>query len=260
MLERAMAHFYKHSKIMSKRPGEMAWILVDPLVAILSIGIFAYFLITMGAPLESMIFVLAGVVIWGFYALSQKAITYGVNLDIWNDCLKHSFMERNEVRNFILGNSLFGLFSAIMAFFILALLGWVLFTFNIFTAGFFLLSALLSVFLYAISIGLIIDSLLLVKGNKYMSLTWITTGIIMVFSGIYYPVTALPEPVTYISYLIPATHSIETLRAGLGFSPELGLSSSGYAWLTSLIYLAVSVLLFKWALRRSRENGMIARH
>ena len=215
MFEEVRAHMYKHWKIMSRRPGEMAWIIVYPFIAILSIGILAMFLISKGAPLDSMLFVFLGVVTWNFYDISQRAITYGITYHIWSMSLKHMFATSAKTSHFIIGNALFGIISAIFAFMMVGLIGILLFKFNIFLLGGYLVN-LFFIFIFATGIGLMINGLMITKGEKYMSLIWMGTGIIMIFSGIYYPISILPSAVQTISLMIPATHSLISMRVAVG--------------------------------------------
>jgi ABC-2 type transport system permease protein len=259
MLEEASAHFYKQWKIMSKRPGDIALISIYPLISILSLGIFAYFVITRGSPPEAMLFILVGVIVWDIYNVAERATSYGITLDIWSGCLKHTFTGSSSLSGFVLGNSLFGLFNSISVLLIMGALGIGLFGFNIFTAGLFLLN-LLFVFVFATAFGLIINSQMITNGEKYMSLIWITPGLIMIFSGIYYPIEILPLPVQAFSLALPTTHSLISLRASMGFSPELAVPALLTGALLSLAYLALSLLLFRWAIKRSKVTGILTRY
>ncbi len=259
MIREASAHFYKQWKIMSRRPGEMAWIAVHPLISILSLGILAYFVSTGGASPETMLFVLAGVIVWNIYDASQRAISYGITLDIWSNCLKHTFTGSSSLPGFVLGNALYGLFSMISITLVTGILAIALFGFNIFMAGFYLVNFLF-VFIFAAGMGLVINSLMVVKGEKYMSLMWILTGVIMIFSGVYYPIEILPGPVQAVSLAVPATHSIISLRASLGFSPEIAGTELLIGAALSLAYFAFGALLFRWAIKRSKITGMLTRY
>ncbi len=253
------AHVYKHWKIMSRRPGEIAWILLYPFIGILSIGILAFFLISKGAPLESMMFVFVGVIVWNFYGISQRGITYGITFDIWNNCLKHSFAGKSSIGHFITGNSIFGLLSSLAAFALVGVVGFILFGFNIFAVGAFLVN-LFFVFLFATGVGLMINGLMVAKGEKYMSIIWMGTGIIMVFSGVYYPVSILPGAVQAVSYAIPATHSIISMRAALGAGLDIAVAELVIGAALSLVYLAIGALIFRNAVNRGRRSGMITKY
>lgn len=259
MLEEASAHFYKHYKIMSRRAGEVAWIAIHPLISILSLGILAYFVSKGGAGPETMLFIFAGVIVWNIYDVSQRATSYGVTLDIWSDCLKHTFTGSSSFTGFVVGNAFYGLFSSILVMIITGMLAAVLFGFNIFLAGFYLAN-LLFVFIFATGLALVINSLMVTKGDKYMSLIWILTGVIMIFSGVYYPIEILPGPIQAVSLAVPTTHSIISLRAALGFSPGLANPELAIGAVLSVAYFVLGALIFRWSIRRSRVTGVITRY
>src|SRR3989338_2556742 len=248
MMEEISAHFYKHKIIMKRRPADLAWIFLHPLIGLLSIGLLVFFIISKGAPIDSMLFVFVGVTMWNFYDLSQRAITYAITMDIWNTCLKHGFSGKSAVKHFIVGNSIFGLYSSTIAFVLVGVVGFFLFGFNIFAAGPYLMN-LLTVFIFAVAIGLMIDSLMLAQGEKYLSLVWMVTGIVMIFSGVYYPVWILPHPISDISYALPSTHAINSIRSfltGTG-SP---LIEFGAGILISFVYLGAGIYFFKRGLKK----------
>ena len=259
MIEEAGAHFYKMMKITSKRAGEIAWILIYPLISIFSLGLFAYFMSLEGAPPESMIFILVGVIVWDIYGVAQRAPSYGITLDIWSDCLKHTFTGSSSLTGFVIGTALFGLFSTIAVLIIMGVISYLVFGFNILLAGVYLLN-ILGVFIFATAFALIVNSLMLTQGEKYMSLIWITPGIMLVLSGIYYPIELLPGPVQAASMVIPTTHSLISMRAAFGFAPEQAFPELVTGMILSVAYLAACLLIFKWSLHRSKVSGLITKH
>lgn len=259
MFEEISAFFYKHRKIAARRPAEMSVVVIDPLIGLMSVGLLIYFTVQNGAPVSSMMFVFVGVVAWNFYDLTQRAVTYGITFDIWSASLKHSFSAKAKVWHFIVGNSAYGLLNSVLAFLLISVVGVFAFGFNIFSGGIFLVN-LFSIFLFAVSMGLIIDSLMVSKGEKYMALIWMMAGVVMIFSGVYYPASILPVPVKEITQLIPATHSIASMRAGFGYSVESGFAEFALGLGLSIVYLAIGIILFKNGLKKGYENGIITRY
>jgi ABC-2 type transport system permease protein len=256
MFETVMAHIYKQYKKNIKSPSDLSWIVLYPLIGLLSLGIFALF-VQSEAQMNFLHFIVVGVIVWYVYAISQKAITYGLSYDIWDECLRHTFLGKSTDEDTILGNSLFGLITSAIAVLILAGVSQLLFSFNIMIAGMTLVVALIAVFIFGISIGLMINSLILTKGYDWMSLIWMTTGIIMIVSGVYYPVEILPQPIRATSYLLPTTYSITAIRGAAGIlSTNIGLNLI-YAMVSSAAYLLVSFLIYKKSVRKARETGAL---
>jgi ABC-2 type transport system permease protein len=260
MFERAMGHMYKQWLMWKRSPADMALVIVYPLVTMLSIGLFAAFVIGPGSTANSLIFVFAGIVIWDFYDISQRAVTYGITYEIWADSLKHFFSTPSTEKDFILGNSFFGLMSSFLSLLMVGVMGFLIFGFNIFSAGAYLILACLSIFAFGTAIGLVIDYFMVTKDLKYMSLIWIATGIIMIFSGVYYPVTILPEPARIISYALPSTHAIQAIRSTLVSDYAAANISIALSFATTAVYFLIGYVSFVRGVKKGKVLGKIARY
>ena len=128
-ISRVFAHIYKQYKIMIRSPSELAWLFVYPFIGLLSTGLFAMYMTASGGPPESILFVLVGVISWNFYDLSQRSITYAITFDIWDDCLKHGMVTSSGIKEFIIGNALFGLASSVLGLILVGTLGFFAFGF-----------------------------------------------------------------------------------------------------------------------------------
>jgi ABC-2 type transport system permease protein len=260
MFERAMGHFYKQWIMWRKSPADLAWVFVYPFIGLMSIGFFVSFLMGSGASMETFMFAFAGIIIWNSYDISQRAITYGITFEIWSDSLRHFFSATSTENDYILGNSLFGLATAAIALVLVGTMGFLAFGFYVFAAGFYLILAFLSVFVFATAIGLTIDYFIITKNVKYMSLIWMSTGIIMIFSGVYYPVTILPEPARIVSYILPSTHAIESIRYALVSNASSASMSILVSLALSGAYFILGYFAFFRAVKKGKELGRIAKH
>lgn len=254
ILKTKYAHFYKLYKMTTKSSGEKAWLFIYPLVGLFSIGFLAAYLKSVGGVMTTIHFVLIGVIVWSFYDLCQKAPVYGLLFDIWDHCLKHIIVSRATTYDFIIGTSAFGLASAIFTSLYLTAASITFFSFNIFEGGLTTIIALISIFIFATSMALLINSLIISKDKEYMVLTWAIPGIIMIFSGIYYPVEFLPGMAIHISYLLPTTYAITAIRESFGFSSAV-TGSLAKGIILSLTYLAFSINIYLWAIKSAKKTG-----
>lgn len=257
MLETIAGTIYKHALKMRNAP-ELGWVLLYPVVGILSIGIFAIFLLLQGSTsLNPLFFVAAGALMWDFYGLMQRAIVYNVTFDVWDGCLRHQYISKSKFGSIFAGNFGFGLLTGTVAILIVIAVTYFAFNFNVFNAGIHLATSLFSIAIFGTAVGLIIVSLMLRVSFAYMALAWMITGVIMVFSGVYYPVDILPEPFKSFGNAIPATHSISALRGALGLQGVDVMSELGYAFLSSGILLAFAVWFYFDSLRVARKKGSL---
>ena len=90
-------------------------------------------------------------------------------------------------------------------------------------------------------------------------MNWAVVGLSSVVGGMMYPVSVLPKWLQVVARLIPVTYSLEGMRAAI-----LGHASMRELWpsLTGLlafaeVVLPVSLLVFSWALRRTKVTGTL---
>lgn len=260
MFEEMTAHLYKQMKIAQKWPGELAHVFVYPTISIVSLGILAYFMVSQGAPLEAMTFIFVGVLMWNFYEMGERTMSYGITLDIWNESLKHTFAGMTRLRHFVAGNMLYGSVGAIIGFLILGFAGIFAFGFNIFEGGMFLFGNLISIYLFATGVGMMINGLMATKGSKYMAIIWIIPGLVMVFSGVYYPAELLPGGAYQVSLGLPSTHAISSLRSAFGGLDTLAFTEFLLGLGMSVAYFIAGGLLFNLGIKRGRNNGVLTKY
>ena len=99
-------------------------------------------------------------------------------------------------------------------------------------------------------------SLLFKRGNP---VKWLFLGVAGLVSGIMYPVSVLPSPLQSVARLVPVTYSLEGMRTAL-----LQQASISSLWpnlrsllLFALVLLPVSLVVFSWALRRTKVTGTL---
>lgn len=107
-------------------------------------------------------------------------------------------------------------------------------------------------------LGILSASYLLVfkRGNP---VNWAVVGLSSVVGGMMYPVSVLPKWLQVVARLIPVTYSLEGMRAAiLGHASmrELWPSLAGLLAFAAVV-LPVSLLVFSWALRRTKVTGTL---
>lgn len=254
------AHLYKQVKIAQRWPGELMHIFVFPMISIASLGILAHFVITQGAPVETFYFVFVGVVVWNVYELSERTMAYGVMADIFNGSLKHSFLGNSTMVHYIAGNAIYGFLGSVIGI-VMAILGGIyLFGFNILDAGIFLALNLGVLFIFGVGMGLILTGILLMKGVKYMAGVWLAPGLVLLFSGIYYPIEVLPPIIKEFSLILPSTHSIISLRSAFFGVQSVAWSQFFVGAVLTLVVFVLGAMMFRFGLDKARETGFLTKH
>ncbi len=101
-----------------------------------------------------------------------------------------------------------------------------------------------------------------ITAREAHAFVFLVRGLVMIFCGITYPVTLLPEWMRSVTYLLPQTYVIHAMRLA-ALSPVqladlmpdiLSLIFFGVFWLTA------GYLLFNWMERRARQTGSIGQY
>lgn len=91
---------------------------------------------------------------------------------------------------------------------------------------------------------------------------WLIGMTINVFSGVFFPINVLPPWLRAASYLFPLTYSLQMLRAAIlegSRVTELG-SSLWVLLILTLVFLPLSVIILRHAIRHARQTGSLAHY
>jgi ABC-2 type transport system permease protein len=203
---------------------------------------------------------LIGAVVWAYLGIIFEFITETVAWERWEGTIEYTFMAPLS-RAMHLGGSgvfavLYGLVRAILLFIVVAFFfGLSMPDANFFAALVILLIASVSFF----GIGMMTAVLPLISPEKGAQLGFVAQGMLLVVSGVYYPVSVLPFWMEWISKISPATYALRGIRGSI-------LEGQGLAWgnVWPLIVIGViSIPLGLWVFRRgeihAKKHGKLKR-
>lgn len=255
-LIRTGAFALKNWLITKKRVFHLFEILFWPLINLISVGLLTQFLRLEPGMIE---FVLIGVIAFSVIQIGQLDMAYVILYSIWNKSLKHEMVAPVNAFHFVGGSWIMGVIHSILVFLLLCLFSSLAFHLNFLDAG---IGRLLLFFLglvyFSASVGMTVCALAFRFGGRaHVGATFIVSVLVLV-SGIYYPVEVLPGALRFIAYLIPLTYFLEYFRSFYGFASKgENLLLSGFL-LTTLYNAAAAYLLFL-SIRNAREKGILAK-
>ena len=106
------------------------------------------------------------------------------------------------------------------------------------------------------ALGLIVSGLVLRFGQGAESLGWAAIFLVQPISGVYYPISVLPDWLQPIAAAIPSAHIFEGLRAVLideTFRMDLLLNAIAL----NVAFVVVSITIFFMILRYARIHGQL---
>jgi ABC-2 type transport system permease protein len=203
---------------------------------------------------------LIGAVVWAYLGIIFEFITETVAWERWEGTIEYTFMAPLS-RAMHLGGSgvfavLYGLARAILLFFVVALFfGLSMPDANFVAALVILLIASVSFF----GIGMMTAVLPLISPEKGAQLGFVAQGMLLVVSGVYYPVSVLPTWMEWISKISPATYALDGIRDSI-------LNGVGLQWSNVwplLVIGVVSIPLGLWVFKRgeihAKKHGKLKR-
>jgi len=137
-----------------------------------------------------------------------------------------------------------------------AILAILLFDFSIFDLGLPLAAYFVNLIALGWSLGLVVSGLVLRFGQGAEGLAWAVVFLIQPASGVYYPISVLPDWLQIIAAALPSSHVFEGMRALLideTFRADLLVNAIAL----NVIWLAAGIGVFLYAVRLARDKGLI---
>ena len=166
---------------------------------------------------------LVGGVIWAFLGIIFEIVTETVAWERWEGTIEYTFMAPLARSVHLLGMGAFAvlygvirtalLFAVVAAFFGLA------FPSADFASALVLLAIASASF---VGVGMCTAVLPLISPEKGAQLGFIAQGLLLVVSGVYYPVDVMPQWMQWIATISPATYALEGIRAAVLDGAGLG--------------------------------------
>jgi len=165
---------------------------------------------------RAMIILLIGAVVWSYLGLVFEIETETVAWERWEGTIEYTFMAPLSRPAHLLGMGafavLYGVIRTVALFALVAVMLGVHFTNpNFDTAAVVLAVSSVSF----VGIGMMTAVLPLVSPEKGTQLGFIAQGLLLVVSGVYYPVSVLPQWMQWLSVLSPATYTLEGARRAI---------------------------------------------
>ena len=223
-----------------------------PLVGLFSVGFLTRFL-QLGP--ETVSFVLTGAVAMNTVQIAQLDVSYALLYDVWSKSLKHEFIAPINILHVVLGSGLIGLFRGAVVFILMIGLSIWAFGMNLSHQGWPTLCIFFAgIFLVAVIEGILVLSLVLIFGHRAEITAWAVSYLVLLLSGMYYPVTLLPTGFQAVAQAIPLTHFLEYFRHFYGFPLSKG-APLWWGFGLSLVYLVVGYSFITFSLRWARKRG-----
>ena len=205
---------------------------------------------------------LIGAVVWAYLGILFEFMTETVAWERWEGTIEYTFMAPLSRSMHLAGQGVFaiiyGLARAILLFAVVAFF----FDLDMPQADF--LAALVVIAIASVSfigIGMMTSVMPLISPEKGMQLGFIAQGMLLVVSGVYYPVEVLPTWMEWIAVISPATYALDGVRDAI--IDGAGLSTMWDEILPLIVIGVVSIPLGLWVFTRgeryAKRHGKLKR-
>jgi ABC-2 type transport system permease protein len=205
---------------------------------------------------------LIGAVVWAYLGIIFEFITETVAWERWEGTIEYTFMAPLS-RAMHLGGTcvfsvLYGLVRAVLLFVVVALF------FDLALADADFAAALVVLLVASVSffgIGIMTAVLPLLSPEKGAQLGFVAQGLLLVVSGVYYPVSVLPSWMEWVSTISPATYALEGIRAAiLDGAPLASLWPQLWPLIViGLVAIPLGLWVFSLGERHAKRRGKLKR-
>ena len=131
-----------------------------------------------------------------------------------------------------------------------------LFGISILDLGVFLFLLFLSLYIFGITLGILVSSGLLRFGPSFENIAWSTMFLLAPFGCIYYPIETLPEIFQKIAYVLPLVYIFEEARNIL-INQTVDIENIYNAFIWNVFYFTLSITLFYYSFNAAKNKGTL---
>jgi ABC-2 type transport system permease protein len=211
------------------------------------------------------LYLMIGTAVWSYLSVTFEGVTDLITIERWEGTIEHTFMAPISRFTHLIGSCWYAIAHGMLFTFLQLIIVSLFFHLdlshaNYLTAVFMLLIG--SISFVGFGIGASVLPLLFTERGSQMS--YIVRAILLLVSGVYYPIEVLPGWMQPLARVSPATYVLEGLRAGLLHNQVIWSSEIwSYTWpliITGLVSVPLGVYIFKIAERYAKRTGRLKRN
>ena len=199
---------------------------------------------------------ISAVLLWDVLFRSNLGVSVTFMEEMWARNLSQLFASPLRPIELVVSLALMSLIRTVISMLPAMLLALPLFGVSVFALGLPLAAFFVNLLIFGWAIGLIVSALVLRLGLGAESLAWVAVFALAPFSGVYYPVSILPDWLQPVAWSLPSAYVFEGMRSVLfehRFRADLLLE--GLA--VNLVYGALATLFFLHICQVARRRGLL---
>jgi len=207
-------------------------------------------------------YLLVGALIWQYLSVIFYAISEMIAWERWEGTIEYTFMAPVSRPTHLVGTTLFAIGYGVIR--TLAILAIVSAFFQLDLSGANILGAVLMLLAGSVSfvgLGICAAVLPLLYPERGAQMTNAVAAILLLISGVYYPIETLPNWLHPIAKLSPATYVIQGMRSCLidGQGTRTLLPTVGVLIASGLVVIAIGLVIFRYVETYAKRAGRLKR-
>jgi len=200
--------------------------------------------------------ILSSAILYDFLFRSSISFNMLFLEEIWSRNFTNLFVAPLKVSEIITALTATALLRTLIGIIPAILLATPFFGVSIFTLGPSLILLFLSLYLFGITLGLLVTSGLLRYGPAFENIAWSSLFLLAPLGCVYYPLSILPDWLQVVAKILPLVYIFEEVRSIL-LDNVVDYSNIITALKLNLIYFASAVSIFYLAFYGARKKGTL---
>ena len=176
--------------------------------------------------------------------------------EIWSRNFTNLFIAPIKISEIVASLTFTAILRALIGMVPAAIIAIPLFGVSVFKLGIPLLFLLLALYLFGITLGLLVTSGLLRFGPSFENIAWASLFFLAPLGCIYYPIEILPEWLQIIAKLLPLVHIFEEMRNILIYD-IINYLQIFKAILISFLYFVIGIVTFYLSYSGAKNRGTL---
>ena len=200
--------------------------------------------------------ILSAAILYDF--LFRSSISYNMMFleEIWSRNFTNLFIAPIKLSEIIAALTFTAIFRTLIGMIPAAILAIPFFGVSIFKIGTPLIFLLISLYIFGVTLGLLVTSGLVRFGPSFENIAWASLFFLAPLGCIYYPVEILPTWLQIIANFLPLVHIFEEMRNILIYD-LLNYSQIFKAIIISLLYFVFGVIIFYLSYSGAKKRGTL---
>ena len=200
--------------------------------------------------------ILSAAILYDF--LFRSSISYNMMFleEIWSRNFTNLFIAPIKISEIIAALTFTAIFRTLIGLVPAALLAIPLFGVSIFKIGIPLILLLITLYIFGVTLGLLVTSGLLRFGPSFENIAWASLFFLAPLGCIYYPIEILPVWLQFIAKLLPLVHIFEEMRNILIYD-SVNYLQILKAIFISFLYFIFGILIFYLSYEGAKNRGTL---